>query len=166
MAGPEFSGGGKILRLLSVSLLGVCFGMVFGHLNLALNRQRQALWIFGSDALLSIIGYFIFIPLFGAYGAAGVTIFSEFYAGIGLLILTGRYSHVWPRLNNFLKIVGAAVLMATILLVFPPFNLLGQIVVGAITYLIFILLFKVVTASDWQELRGNQSVVKIRKKSV
>ncbi|HRY36721.1 MAG TPA: flippase [Candidatus Magasanikbacteria bacterium] len=115
VAGNDFSGAGKILRILIISIFGVCFGMVFGHLALAINRQKQVFWIYFSDAILSVIGYLIFIPKFGMYGAAYVTIFSEFYAGILLLITAFYYSRFFPKFFTFFKITLLSLLMSVLL---------------------------------------------------
>jgi len=114
VAGSDFVGAGKILQVLIISIFGVCFGMVFGHLSLAINKQRQVFWVYFSDALLSLIGYFIFIPKFGMFGAAYVTIFSEFYAGALLLFLAYRYSGFFPKLFTFLKILFLSLLMSVL----------------------------------------------------
>ncbi len=115
VAGANFSGAGKILQILIISIFGVCFGMVFGHLALAINKQRQVFWVYLSDALLSLVGYFIFIPKFGMYGAAYVTIFSEFYAGALLLIMAYHYSGFFPKLFTLLKILFISLLMSILI---------------------------------------------------
>jgi len=115
VAGADFAGSGKILRILIISIFGVCFGMVFGHLALAINKQKQVFWIYFSDAILSVAGYFIFIPKFGVYGAAYVTIFSEFYAGILLLLMAFYYSRFFPKMFTLLKILFVSLLMSILL---------------------------------------------------
>ena len=115
VAGADFAGAGKILQILIISIFGVCFGMVFGHLALAINKQKQVFWIYFSDAILSVVGYLIFIPKLGMYGAAYVTIFSEFYAGILLLLAAFYYSGFFPKLFTLVKIIFLSLLMSVLL---------------------------------------------------
>jgi len=152
IAGRAFAPAGPILRLLSVSIFGTCFGMIFGHVALAINRQREALWIYFSDAVLSLIGYWIFIPRYGVFGAIGVTIFSEFYAGIGLTILTVYYVGLAPRLGAFFKIVLASLFMGAVLYLLPPYNVLLRIVIGGASYTAAILALRVISRQTIREI--------------
>ncbi|OGH88368.1 MAG: hypothetical protein A3J93_04935 [Candidatus Magasanikbacteria bacterium RIFOXYC2_FULL_42_28] len=134
VGGAEFGASGPILRVLMLAVFGVCLGMVFGHINLAINRQRQALWIYGSDALLSIIGYFIFIPRYGITGALTVTIFSQIYAGILLMALAYRAGKLSLNFLPLTKIILASALMAGALYFTPPYNLAIKILIGIAVY--------------------------------
>ena len=157
--GSEFTGAGNILRWLSISIFGICIGMVFGHINLAINRQRQALWIYGSNAILSVIGYFIFIPRYGVYGAVGVTIFSEFYAGLLLLALARHYSRINLRLLTFLKIIFASALMGTLIFFLPQLPVLARVGIGIIGYVVFVILFKIISLDTIKSLLTKSPVV-------
>lgn len=150
VASEKFIGSGNILRYLALSILGICFGVTFGYTALALNRQRQALWIYGSNAILSIIGYFIFIPRFGVWGAVGVTIFSEIYSGLLLFILVTRASKTSPKIFTLAKIALASVLMGAIVIKFPNNSLLISAVIGALSYAILVLVLR---AISWNTLK-------------
>lgn len=135
----EFAEAGIMLKWLSISILGTCFGMTFGHIVLAINKQKQALYIYGSDALLSLIGYFVLIPRFGWQGAVAVTIFSEIYAGLLLAILSIYYSKVFPSLLNLLKITLGSILMGGLVYLLPKVSLPLSVLAGAGFYAIFII---------------------------
>lgn len=152
VAGPEFTAAGGVLRWLAWSILGTCFGMAFGHVALAIGRQKEALWIYASDAIVSLIAYGIFIPRYGIFGAAGVTIFSELYAGAGLFFLTTRYSGYRPRLQVFFKTLFASALMAGILYYFQPLPLPLSLLLGAASYLAFIVLFGTIPLQTLREI--------------
>jgi len=145
VASDKFVGSGNILRYLSLSIFGICFGVAFGYTTLAINRQRQSLWIYGTNALLSIIGYFIFIPRFGVWGAVGVTIFSEIYSGLLLFILVTRASHTWPKISTLLKITLASLIMGFSLWRLPNQSLLISILIGLVIYVILILILKIIS---------------------
>lgn len=144
VAGSEFAGAGPMLKLLSISIFGTCFGMAFGHIVLAIDRQKPALFVYGSDALLSLIAYFIFIPKFGWQGAVGVTIFSEVYSGILLTILSIYYSKVLPSLALMAKIALASLLMGSLLYFFQGLNLLLLILLGTSSYALFSFLLGII----------------------
>ncbi len=152
VAGKEFAHAGSILQGLSVAIFGICFGMVFGHIMLAIDHQKKSLWIFASDAVFSVVGYFLFIPHYGIPGAIGVTIFSELYAGAGLFLLAGFYSGVWPKLQTFGKIMLASILMGAIIWYFQPLPVFLSILLGIVIYGLFIILFRVISATTLREI--------------
>jgi O-antigen/teichoic acid export membrane protein len=126
--------------------------MVFGHVALALDKQKQALWVYVCDAILSIIGYLIFIPRFGVWGAIGVTIFSEFYAGILLMALTIYHARQWPRFTVVGKIALASIVMALGVALAPLPHVLWSVAWGAALYATLILAFRIVPLSSLREL--------------
>jgi len=150
VASDKFAGSGDILRYLALSILGICLGVTFGYTTLALNRQRQALWIYITDAILSIIGYFIFIPRFGVWGAVGVTIFSEMYAGILLFVLVTRESGIMPKFFTLFKITLASLIMGLLLWQSPFQSLLSAIVFGSIIYASLVVILRIIS---WQTIK-------------
>ena len=42
---------GRPLQILAIAVFGVYLGAVFGHVAVAINRQKQTLWIYFSDAI-------------------------------------------------------------------------------------------------------------------
>lgn len=152
VAGQDFIGAGGILQLLSVAIFGLCFGNIFGYITLAINRQKQAIWIYASDAILTTAAYFILIPKFGMYGAAWATIFSEFYAGVALLILAGHYSKFWPRFGAFIKIVLASLIMAVSIYKLQPLNIFISTFLGIAIYGACVLLFRIVSKETISEI--------------
>lgn len=161
IAGNSFLEGGDYLRYLSLSIFGTCFGMIFGHIALAINRQKEALWVYGTDAILSLISYFYFISHYGVWGAIGVTLFAELYAGLGLTLLTIRYSGVTPQLTSFLKILVASILMGLVLYSLPDIPLLLAIALGGVVYAFLIILLRVISPATIQELVSVKKVAQI-----
>lgn len=152
IAGKDFVSAGPILKLLSLAVAGICFGMIFGHYALAINRQKQALWVYISDAVLSVVGYFIFIPRFGINGAIGVTIFSEWYAGILLAIITAYYTKTFPKIITFIKILLASLIMGWLVNYIQPFNVIFSIFFGATIYILLIITFRVISLVTIREI--------------
>lgn len=156
VGGAEFANAGKILSYLSLAIFGICFGMVFGYSALAINKQKQAVWIYFVDAVLSIIGYFIFIPRFGIYGAAGVTIFSEFFAGFCLLGIVAYHSHFIPRLWALTKIILASFIMYLAIANISTPHVLISIFMGGVIYSLLILILRVVSRDTLREIIPHQ----------
>ncbi len=142
VAGSNFAGSGTILRGLCVAVIGIMLGMTFGHVLLATDFQRQALLVYASDAVLSIVGYLFLIPLFGMWGAIFVTVASEFYAGFGLMLLAIFYTKTTPDFRMLAIILAATSIMILGLLYLPPSTPLAlTIFLGMILYGSTLLLF-------------------------
>ena len=152
VGGPEFAGSGRILQFLSIAIIGISFGNIFGYIAIAINRQRQTLWIYISDAVLTTIAYFIFIPRYGIYGAAGVSIFSELYAGLLLMLLSNHYANFTPRFKALGKIILASAIMGIAIYKLQPANIVFSIILGVAVYTVLILLFKVVSKETIKEI--------------
>jgi len=156
VAGKEFIGAGGILQFLAIAIFGLSFGNIFGYINLSLNRQKQAMWLYISDAVLTTVAYFILIPGYGMYGAAVATIFSEFYAGIGLMILAGAYSKFWPGLKAFIKIIISSAIMGLAVRQLQNLNILESILAGVIVYGACILALRTVSKQTISEIISRQ----------
>lgn len=142
LVAPEFTGSGAVLRILAVAVFGLFLGSVFGHMAVAIDRQKQTMWIYISDSIITLIGYFIFIPIYGLWGAAWMTVFSELYAGI-MLWLTIRYqSGQKLKLITLCKITIAGLLMGLVLLILHSLNLFLLIIIGACVYALTLILIK------------------------
>ena len=152
VGGNEFAGSGRILQFLSVAILGITFGNIFGYMALAIDRQKQALWIYISDAVLTTIAYFILIPRYGIYGAAAAAIFAELYAGLGLMILANHYAKFIPSFKTLGKIILASAIMGAVVHRLQPLNIIFSIILGMTVYAIFVLLFRVISKETLREI--------------
>ncbi|MCX6781776.1 MAG: flippase [Candidatus Magasanikbacteria bacterium] len=145
VAGSDFSSSGKFLQIQILTMVGISFGIVSGHINLAINRQKSALWVYIVCAILSVIAYLIFIPKFGGFGAAWTRVGSEIFAGAGLTIAAGIFSGFWPRLGAFAKILISSAVMGYAVYIIQPFNLFASIIIGIFVYSILVLVFRVIS---------------------
>ncbi|MBI2436376.1 MAG: flippase [Candidatus Magasanikbacteria bacterium] len=152
VAGQEFAESGNALRILAIAVFGVFLGSVFGHTSVAINKQKKTLWIFISAAILTLIGYLVFIPRYGMYGAAWMTVFSELYVGILLWLAVKKYTQQKLRLNTLFKISLATMLMASIIYKFAFLHILILILIGILAYGIGLVLFRVVTKETIREI--------------
>lgn len=145
VAGQNFAVAGRPLQILSLAVFGVYMGAIFGHAAVAINRQKQILWIFISDAIITLIGYLIFIPKFGMLGAAWMTVFSELYAGLLLFASVRHYSGVRLQPKTLSKVLCAGLFMALAIWPLRNVNVFFPILAAAIVYAISILALKIVS---------------------
>ncbi|MSU75397.1 MAG: hypothetical protein EXS55_02710 [Candidatus Magasanikbacteria bacterium] len=152
VAGRGFAPAGAIIRSLSIAIVGICFGQTFGHLALSINRQKETLWVFIVDAILSLAGYLVFIPRYGVSGAIGVTIFSEMFAGVCLLGIFLYYAKVAPRLITLGKTLIASFGMGVVVYYLRALSLPVPIAAGGATFAILALLFKIISPNTIREV--------------
>jgi len=132
--------GTDVLRLLGVATAIIFVGTFFGHVIVAMNRQRSILWAYALTALLSLVGYLVVIPVAGAVGAAAVTVAVELFIALLLYYYVRRYSLVSLLFRSLVPAFAASCGMATWLLVasFLPtlfFILSAMLIYGALLYL-------------------------------
>ena len=155
IGGTDFtnlSNPGRILQLLSIAIIGIAFGNIFGYMALAIERQRQALWIYISDAILTMIAYFILIPKYGMYGAAIAAVFAEIYAGLGLMLLANYYAKFTPSFKTVGKIIIASIIMGAIIYWLQPLHILLSIILGAVVYGLLVVGFKIISKKTILEI--------------
>jgi len=134
IAGKEFIASGDILQILILGIFGLYMGAIFGHCAVAINKQKQTIWIYLSDAIITLTAYLIFIPIYGMYGAAWVTVFSELYAGILLFLTIRHYTKEKLRVQTFAKIIFSSLVMGGVLILFSHLHVLLLVPIGGVVY--------------------------------
>ncbi|HRH23009.1 MAG TPA: flippase [Candidatus Magasanikbacteria bacterium] len=115
VAGPEYAAAAIPLTLLSVAVFGVYFGAVFGHVAVAVNRQKETLPVYISSAIITLLLYFILVPRYGIIGAAIGSVFSEVFVGFFLYLVVKKYAKFSISLMVSAKALFASILMALVL---------------------------------------------------
>lgn len=136
IGGTEFHSAGPIMKWLAPTCAIVFFGNLFAHAVVALNAQRRVVLGFAAVAAASIAGYLVFIPRFGVFGAAGVTLFSELTITVLVFIVASTTSKHLPSITITAKTLLASALMFLLLPTFSSLHVLLQILFGAVMYLI------------------------------
>ena len=152
IAGPDFIVSEKILAILAIAVFGVFLGAVFGHTAVAINKQKETLWIYISNAVITLIGYLIFIPIYGMFGAAWMSVFSELYAGILLFFTISHYSQEKIHFKTTFKIIFASLIMCLVIIFIKNIHVLASIAIGVIVYSAVILLTKGISKNTLQEI--------------
>jgi len=73
------------------------------------------MWGFLTAAITTFIGYLIFIPRFGYYGAAAMTVFSEVLIMIWTWVLVYKTIRFSPSFNKLFKMILASIVMCLII---------------------------------------------------
>lgn len=152
VGGEQFAHAGSILAILSGALLVVFYNSLFGHAVVAVEKQRVMTLGYAVTALVSIGAYLVFIPSFGAIGAAWVTLLSESLVGLITYLVVRRASHLRLRLAVTAKAAASALIMFLVLNEITFLPVVIQILVGAVVYATVLVALRGVTTQTIKEL--------------
>lgn len=134
IAGHRYATAGLILNVLIFAVICVFVSTLYGHTIVALHKQKIMILGYAFTAIIAIIGYFIFIPRYGMWGAAWITCLSEFLIAALTFIVVSRVSRTLPNLIVAAKATLAGLTMYFILSALPTWPVLITIGLGAIVY--------------------------------
>ncbi|MFA7245186.1 MAG: flippase [Candidatus Magasanikbacteria bacterium] len=152
VAGNKFFLSGDALQILSLAVFGVFWAGIFGHLAVAVNLQKKVLWVYITNAFLTLIGYMIFIPKYGMYGAAWMTVFSEWYAAIMLTLVAQK--NIKEKLNFvfLIKVILSSAVMGLAIIWWKNLPIIILIILAALVYFVMILVSKAISKEQLKEL--------------
>lgn len=132
LAGSDFSIAGRLLVPLGLATACIFVGNGAGYFIFALDLQKQMLWRYAGVAVVSLVGYALFIPAYSYWGAAWMTLAVEaLMAAMSLRVLARRglklSANRWSRLMLATAALGLGLAL--------PLPLLGKIVFGTGMYL-------------------------------
>lgn len=151
IAGKDFEGAGPALALLIIALIGVFIGALYGHLIVALNKQKIMTLGYVAVAIIAIVGYLWLIPLHGMWGAIWVTLLSEGLIAAITMTVVWRVSGARPSLSVTLKALVAGLAMYLVLSMMNTHVIL-DITVGAIVYAAALLVLRAVRIDELKTL--------------
>ncbi len=141
-AGKEFLISGDILRVLILAAGAIFVTTVSGYAVVAVQKQKPMTWGYLVAAVTTLAGYFYFIPKFGYWGAAWMTVFSEILIMIWSTVLVYRTIKFLPSLNIFWRSLIPAIIMTMVLYVFKDLHALWLILISGIIYFPLLYLFR------------------------
>jgi O-antigen/teichoic acid export membrane protein len=147
IAGEEFVQAGPVLALLILALLGVFLGGLYGHLIVALNKQRVMTWGYIAVAIVAITGYLWLIPNYGMWGAVWVTLVSEGLIALITFLVVWRTANTLPSLGVSLKALISAGVMYAVLIQLNT-HVIFDILIGASVYIIGLFALKAITVRE------------------
>jgi O-antigen/teichoic acid export membrane protein len=154
IAGQDFIISGDILKIIMLACSFVFMGSIFAHTIVAINRQKLMIWAYLATAILSLIGYLIFIPKYSYYGAAWVTVFSEVMIAVISFLVVWRFTKVLPRWNIFNKCLLASLIMGLVLWLLAGLNVWLLCVAALVVYWVVMYLIKGISKELIKEVMG------------
>lgn len=155
IAGKDFALSGAILKVLVFAVLGIFIGCVFSHIIVAIDKQKKVIWAYLFASVSSLIAYFVLIPRFSYFGAAWVTIYSEFIIAFFSIFYVWKYTRILPSLQVFWKTLLSCFIMAIFLYYFEKFKfstiyleLILSIIFSGVIYFFGLYLFKAISKED------------------
>ncbi len=148
IAGEEFIASGPIVQVLLIALMGGFLGALFGHTIVAINHQRKTIWIYLLTAIITLVGYLIFIPRYGYMGAAWMTVFSELLAGALLWLYVKKVTRARITLTPLFKSVAASGLMAGSLWLIRDLHVVLLVFIGGAVYTLAMIAVKGISYRD------------------
>jgi O-antigen/teichoic acid export membrane protein len=140
IAGNRYAEAGLILQVLVLAILCVFVSTLYGHAVVAIQKQKTMTLGYALTAIIAVVGYFLFIPKFGVWGAAGVTCLSEFLIALLTFSVVSMVSRTLPNLAIAARAVLAGLFMYLILSLLPTWPTVVVILIGATVYGITMLL--------------------------
>ncbi len=154
VAGPAFSISGPVLQLLMVATGFIYLGVMFSHAVIALDKQKKMIGAYIFVSFTALIAYLYLIPRYSYFGAAWVTIYSEFAIMLFAIYYVWKFSRFLPNLKNLGKALVASSLMALVIYWLPDsfyndnLGLFFTLVLASAIYFLCQFIFKGITRED------------------
>ena len=152
VAGADFAQSGDILKILVIAVAIIFVGTVSSHAIVALDVQRRMMPVYIGTAVLILAGYLIFIPAYGMWAAAWLTVLSESIVALASSLISLRASGTKILWLPILKCILAAVVMGFAVYPLKDFWLPLPIFTGAAVYAVLVLLSGAIDKETLREL--------------
>lgn len=125
---------GYILMILGPAVSVLCFGSLYGHAVVAVNKQRPMTVAYAFVAVLAVAAYLAFIPDYGAWAAAWITLGSELLIALLAYIVVTQASKVHVSLRMFARALAASIVMTAAILIIPLPHVVLTVLFGVTVY--------------------------------
>jgi O-antigen/teichoic acid export membrane protein len=142
LAGSNFSQAGEVLPVVALATAIIFLSNLCGYFILALGYQRSMIRYYLVAAVLSLLGYFIFIPYYSYWAAAWVTVIIEGFMAVASFWLVRQKLPL--NLANWPKIILAVSLLGIFLIVLAPLMFWLKIIASIIFYYYILTWFKLI----------------------
>lgn len=123
VAGKEFLLSGTILKILILGAGMIFLGTLFGHIIVAVQKQKMMIWGYAAVAVISLLGYIFLIPKYSFWAAAWITVFSEGVIAFLTFFVVYKTTKIIPRGKILLKSIFASIVMSFAIFSFQGMNL-------------------------------------------
>ena len=153
LAGGGFEEAAAPLRILFIAIVFIFFGALFGSTIIAIQKQKEVMWVYGGAAALNIAANLYLISRYSYVGAAVTTAATEFVVSSCMLFIIYRATRHLPRVSALAKACGAATVMAGALYASPSQSFVFLMVFGALVYAGALYALQGITKEDLRLLR-------------
>ncbi|OGY93378.1 MAG: hypothetical protein A2406_00090 [Candidatus Komeilibacteria bacterium RIFOXYC1_FULL_37_11] len=152
LAGPDFALSGPILDILIVATVGIFFGTLFIYMVVAIDAQKQMIKYFFFAAVIALVGYFIFIPIYSYWGAAYMTLFVEWLITFFAWRVVYKNTSLRVNLKVFYKSLLAGAIAFFVAKMFGAYNIIFVLLVSWLLYLVVLALLKTVSRAQLKNI--------------
>ena len=156
MAGLDFVVSGEIIKILFIATGTIFIAGLFGYTIVAIGEQKKMIKFYAINAVISLIGYVIFISQYGYWGAAWMTVFTEAFILVSAAYVMSRKIKFLPDLKIFGKTILASAVMAIALYSWRP-SFFVSLIIGAIIYFAVLYFLKGIDRNLILELVGGKN---------
>ncbi len=120
-----------------------------GNMTTIISQERAAARIYFIGAVANVVFNLLFIPRFGILGAAVVTVITDLVAAGQFHFLLRRKLNLPDVKPLLVRVMGASALMGVAVLLVSGQHLAVQIAVGVATYLMLVVVFRLLDTEEW-----------------
>lgn len=143
LSGQAFLPAAPLLQILTIAMVIMFFGNIFGFTLVAYDKQRYLLGLYAILAVGNVIANLIFVPLFGSTAAALTTVATEGVAATAAGILAINMTGALPKIASFIQVAIAAAAAYVVLVVTPEHvHVIVRASLIALTYTAIIMLVR------------------------
>ena len=114
VGGAGFPDADRVLQILIIAVAVMYLGNLFGHTLVALSAQKRMIKGYLAGAIAGLTLYFLLIPKYSYFGAAGATIAVELIVFLSAYFLTSRASGFYPSFSILGKAIAGAIPMVLV----------------------------------------------------
>jgi O-antigen/teichoic acid export membrane protein len=157
VAGEQFVASGEVLKILILAAAIIFVGTVSSHAIIALDIQRNMIPAYIGTAIVALTGYWLFIPIYGMWAAAWITVVSEGLVAFASTWIAVRASRIPLPWWAMAKSILAAYLMYLCIQPLAQAPLILPIAVGSASYILLVFLLRIVPWSTVRDLLPQRS---------
>lgn len=148
LSSDEFIKSADVLKILILGVAIIFISNLFYNIILALEKQRNFIWIFGVGAIINIVSNLIFIPRYSYYATSVNTIITELVVFLLMAIVIRRAIGYLPSVGLIWKSILAAALMGLSIYFLANWPLVLTAIVAIFVYFICLYFLKGISRED------------------
>lgn len=136
ISGESFADAGRVLSILSLAIAVTYINTVFSHAVIAVDAQRKMIVPYIITSFIALVSYLYFIPIYGMWAAAWLTVIFETLILIANATVTHLSQNIIFKPKAGILSLIACLPMTAVILMTRDFWVGIPVVIGAIAYLV------------------------------